>query len=67
MIHWLAKLIFIHLMGWKIEGEFPKIKKCIVAVFPHTKNFDFIVGILTRVILKEKINYVGNGIFSVLL
>jgi 1-acyl-sn-glycerol-3-phosphate acyltransferase len=60
MIHWLAKLIFNRLMGWKIEGEFPKIKKCIVAVFPHTKNFDFVLGVLTRGILKEKINYVGK-------
>lgn len=60
MIQWLAKLIFIHLMGWKVEGEFPNIKKCIVAVYPHTKNFDFIIGVLTRAVIKEKINYVGK-------
>ena len=27
MISWLAKIVFFHLMGWKIEGEFPFLKK----------------------------------------
>ncbi len=60
MISWLAKIVFIRLMGWTIEGEFPQIKKFIVAVFPHTRNMDFIVGVMTRAILDEKISYVGK-------
>ena len=60
MISWLAKIIFLRLMGWTIEGEFPQLKKFIVAVFPHTRNMDFIIGVMTRAILDEKISYVGK-------
>ena len=62
MISWLAKIIFLRLMGWTIEGEFPQLKKFIVAVFPHTRNMDFIIGVMTRAILDEKISYVGKKV-----
>jgi len=60
MISWLSKIVFLRLMGWSIEGVFPQLKKFIVAVFPHTKNMDFIVGVMTRAILDEKISYLGK-------
>ncbi len=60
MISWLAKIVFFHLMGWKIEGEFPFLKKFILAVYPHTRNMDFVIGVLTRSVLNEKISYVGK-------
>lgn len=60
MMSWLAKLIFLRLMGWKLVGDFPALNKFIVAVVPHTRNFDFIVGVLTRAVLNEEINYVGK-------
>lgn len=60
MMSWLAKIIFLRLMGWTIEGNFPRLNKFIVAVVPHTRNMDFIVGVMTRTILNEKINYVGK-------
>ena len=60
MISGWAKFLFLRLMGWKIEGEFPSLNKFIVSVFPHNKNFDFIIGVLTRAVLKEKISYVGK-------
>ncbi|MGB2435407.1 MAG: 1-acyl-sn-glycerol-3-phosphate acyltransferase, partial [Flavobacteriaceae bacterium] len=47
-------------MGWRIEGDFPQLKKFIVAVYPHTRNMDFIIGVLTRAVLNEKISYVGK-------
>lgn len=60
MISYLAKMVFFRLMGWRIEGDFPQLKKFIVAVYPHTRNMDFIVGVLTRAVLNEKISYVGK-------
>lgn len=60
MISYLAKLVFFRLMGWRIEGDFPQLNKFIVAVYPHTRNMDFIVGVLTRAVLNEKISYVGK-------
>ena len=43
MMSWIAKLIFLRVMGWKIVGDFPKLKKFIIAVVPHTKNLDFVI------------------------
>jgi 1-acyl-sn-glycerol-3-phosphate acyltransferase len=48
----LYKLVFTFL-GWKISGDFPVLpKKYIVAVAPHTSNWDFVVGIAARSILR---------------
>ena len=47
-------------MGWSIEGDFPQLNKFIVSVYPHTRNMDFIIGIMTRSVLNEKISFVGK-------
>lgn len=48
-------------MGWKISGKFPfHIKKCVVAVVPHTSWHDFYIGILVRTIWNAEINFVGK-------
>ena len=57
MMSWLAKILFLRIMGWRIEGDFPQLKKFIVAVYPHTRNMDFIIGVLTRAVLNEKISW----------
>src|SRR5687768_14288741 len=50
----LYELIF-RLLGWKIKGSFPAgLKKYIVAIGPHTSNWDFMVGIAARSILRMK-------------
>jgi 1-acyl-sn-glycerol-3-phosphate acyltransferase len=60
MMAWFAKIVFFHLMGWKIIGDFPRLNKFIVAVVPHRSNLDFIVGVLVRTILNEEINFIGK-------
>ena len=60
MFHFFAKLILIKILKWKVVGTFPKIPKCVFAVFPHTSNYDFFLGIFIRSVLKEEINYVGK-------
>lgn len=41
-------------MGWKINGIFDEnIKKCVIAVMPHTCNFDFFIGLLVRGIVDQ--------------
>lgn len=45
--------IIFKLIGWQIEGSFPsEIKKYIVAVAPHTSNWDFVIGVMARSILR---------------
>lgn len=48
--------------GWKIEGEIPaNIKHMVIAVIPHTSNWDFPLGLLVRAAMKEKISYIGKS------
>lgn len=50
-------------MGWKINGSFPpEIKKYIVAVAPHTSNWDFVIGVLARSILQmQNTRFLGKS------
>lgn len=41
------------LIGWRIEGSLPtELKKYIIAVAPHTSNWDFVIGVMARSILR---------------
>jgi 1-acyl-sn-glycerol-3-phosphate acyltransferase len=48
MIRAISKFIYFKLIGWKVRGYFPTIKKFIVIVAPHTSNWDFPIGLLGR-------------------
>lgn len=49
----IYKFIFFDIFGWKIEGQIDtSIKKYLIVVAPHTSNWDFPIGLLTRGILK---------------
>jgi 1-acyl-sn-glycerol-3-phosphate acyltransferase len=42
-------LLVFKLIGWRIEGSFsPELRKYIVAVAPHTSNWDFVIGVMAR-------------------
>jgi 1-acyl-sn-glycerol-3-phosphate acyltransferase len=47
-------------MGWRVEGEFPNLPKFVVAVAPHTSNWDFVVGIAVMFALDLRIGYLGK-------
>jgi 1-acyl-sn-glycerol-3-phosphate acyltransferase len=47
-------------LGWTVEGEMPNVPKFVVAVAPHTSNWDFVVGIGTMFALDLKIGYLGK-------
>jgi len=58
----IAKFIYFKLMGWKVTGSFPKLKKYIAIVAPHTSKWDFLVGVLCRSIEGvEDIKYLGKA------
>lgn len=57
----LYKFILFRLLGWKLIGTVdPAIKKCVIAVIPHTCNFDFFLGLLCRGIINIEMNFVGK-------
>lgn len=40
----ISKFIFSKILGWKITNIFPDTPKCVIAVAPHTSNWDFIIA-----------------------
>lgn len=56
-------LLLFKIMGWKTEGTFPSdLKKYIVAVAPHTSNWDFFIGIMARSILRmQNTKFLGKS------
>jgi 1-acyl-sn-glycerol-3-phosphate acyltransferase len=50
----------LNLIGWKLEGEFPKDKKVVFCLAPHTSNWDFFIAIFAVLSLKLKANWMGK-------
>lgn len=46
MIRKLSAFLLYRVLGWKCNVTEPMVKKGIIALAPHTTNFDFILGIL---------------------
>jgi 1-acyl-sn-glycerol-3-phosphate acyltransferase len=61
MFSTLSKAI-LTLFGWTIEGNFPRedVPKNILAVVPHTSNWDFPLGILVRSSIKSDTRFLGK-------
>jgi 1-acyl-sn-glycerol-3-phosphate acyltransferase len=56
-------LLSFRVFGWKIIGDFPAgLKKYIVAVAPHTSNWDFLIGVAVRSILRmQNAKFLGKS------
>lgn len=39
-----SKFIFNKLFGWKVTNILPDLPQCVIAVAPHTSNWDFVMG-----------------------
>lgn len=40
----LSKFILNKILGWRVVNVLPDVPKCVIAVAPHTSNWDFIIG-----------------------
>lgn len=52
--------LMLRLLGWKLEGEFPKDKKMVICLAPHTSNWDFFIAIFAVLKMKLKANWMGK-------
>jgi len=57
---WLG-LMFLKLMGWRVEGEIPDIKKFVIIAAPHTSNWDFPITLAVCFAMKMKIYWMGKA------
>jgi len=44
--------------GWKVVGEVPDLKKCMVAAAPHTSNWDFFMAMSALLALDIKASWI---------
>lgn len=57
MLKLFSKLM-LKLLGWKITGVIPPgIKKCVIAVAPHTSYWDFVIGRLAYWLMGIKASF----------
>lgn len=55
-------LLVYRIFGWKIVGKMPDLEKYVVALAPHTSNWDFVVGVCARSILRmNKAKFLGKS------
>ena len=50
----------LSLLGWRTEGEFPAHRKMVLAVAPHTSNWDFFIAVFAMLALRLKLNFLGK-------
>ncbi|WP_435625233.1 1-acyl-sn-glycerol-3-phosphate acyltransferase [Flagellimonas sp.] len=43
-----------------MNGTFPEVDKCVVAVIPHTHWMDFFLGLVVRSVIGKEINYIAK-------
>ncbi|WP_164078268.1 1-acyl-sn-glycerol-3-phosphate acyltransferase [Alteromonas facilis] len=56
---WLGRTL-LKLTGWSFQGELPNFRKMVVAVAPHTSNWDFFLGVAVLFALRIRIRFLGK-------
>ncbi|WP_426415460.1 1-acyl-sn-glycerol-3-phosphate acyltransferase [Aestuariirhabdus sp. LZHN29] len=56
---WVGRGV-LGLMGWKIEGELPSLPKYIIVVGYHTSNWDFVVLVAAKLVLRLRARWFGK-------
>ena len=51
---------FLHALGWRLIMDLPRIDKAIIVFYPHTSNWDFVIGLLARFGLGFPVTWAGK-------
>ncbi|WP_299076979.1 1-acyl-sn-glycerol-3-phosphate acyltransferase [uncultured Paraglaciecola sp.] len=57
--YWLGTSV-LRMLGWRYSGAFPCCPKMILAIAPHTSNWDFVIGVGVAFNLRLKISFFGK-------
>ncbi|GGX40509.1 1-acyl-sn-glycerol-3-phosphate acyltransferase [Saccharospirillum salsuginis] len=47
-------------LGWRVQGRLPDNDKLVIAVAPHTSNWDFFVGVFALLAIGARIQWLGK-------
>jgi 1-acyl-sn-glycerol-3-phosphate acyltransferase len=50
----------LRVMGWRVDGNIPNVRKLVIIAAPHTSNWDFIVGIAAKLALGLEVRFLGK-------
>lgn len=56
---WLGDTL-LKVTGWQIKGELPNEQKLVIAIAPHTSNWDFFLGVAVLFSLRIRIRFLGK-------
>lgn len=56
---WLGRTV-LKLMGWRIEGELPRLDKFVAIGAHHTSNWDFVIFIALKFVLRLNARWFGK-------
>lgn len=59
IFYWFASFC-LFIMGWKIKGKMPDIKKFVLIAAPHSSNWDFVFFLLVIFKFKISIHWMGK-------
>lgn len=46
--------------GWRVVGDVPDLPKAVLAIAPHTSNWDFVVLVLAKFVLGLRVSFIGK-------
>ena len=52
--------LYLRWGGWRFEGTFPEVPKCVIIVAPHTSNWDFSLGLAVIFALELRASWLGK-------
>ncbi|HEY4997648.1 MAG TPA: lysophospholipid acyltransferase family protein [Usitatibacter sp.] len=52
--------LVLRVLGWRVEGEVPDLPKFVIAVAPHTSNWDFVVGAAAMFALDLRLSFISK-------
>ena len=59
LIEWVGRTA-LKLMGWRIEGELPRLDKFVAIGAHHTSNWDFVIFIALKFVLRLNARWFGK-------
>jgi len=51
---------WLRLAGWRVVGELPDLERVVVAVAPHSSNWDFVHAIAAVFALRLRVSFIGK-------
>lgn len=56
LTRWVGRSL-LRIMGWKLRGEFPDESRLVVALAPHTSNWDFFIAFAALMATGVRVSY----------